>query len=176
MPEGDMARVSRSSSRQASVDAEEALRAFIAEFDPVHQRLIGAVRAVLRRRLPAANELAYDNYNFFVIGYCASLRPSDALLSIAASARGVSLCFIHGASLADPSGLLQGSGKQTRFLRITSVEDLDRPEVRALVTAATASLPDGPPGVLVIRSVSARRRARRKDPAEADHDARGGAH
>jgi hypothetical protein len=161
-----MARVPRSPGQPAPTDAEAALQAFIAKFDPAHQRLIGDVRAALRRRFPAAHELVYDNYNFFVIGYSATVRPSDALLSIAASAKGVSLCFIHGASLADPSGLLLGSGKQTRFLRVASAEDLDRSEVETLLAAAVATakvaLRDGPPGMLIIRSVSGKQRARRK--------------
>jgi hypothetical protein len=153
----------------AAPDAEASLEAFIARFDPVHQQLINELRAALRRRFPAANELVYDNYNFFVIGYAATMRPSDAVLSIAASASGVSLCFLYGASLLDPSGLLLGSGKQTRFLRIASADDLNRPAVDALLrsAAATAKVPlqDGPPGVLIIRSVSSKQRARRKPPA-----------
>jgi hypothetical protein len=160
-----MSRVARSVDQPASPDAETALAAFIAKFEPAHQRLIGDVRAALRQRFPAAHELVYDNYNFFVIGYSATLRPSDAVLSIAASAAGVSLCLTHGAVLADPAGLLLGDGKQTRFLRVASAGDLDRAEVAALLTAASALAPvplrNGPPGTLVIRSVSAKQRPRR---------------
>lgn len=146
-------------------DAAAAVDACIAEFSPAHQRLIADVRAAMRRRFPAAHELVYDNYNFFVIGYSATLRPSDAALSIAASAKGVSLCFLHGARLADPAGLLEGEGKQTRFLRVEAARDLDRPAVAALLATAAATAPvplgDGPPGTLVMRSVSAKRRPRR---------------
>jgi len=164
-----MARVSRPSAPpQTSAEAEAALQAFIAKFEPSHQRLIGEVRAALRRRFPAANELAYDNYNFFVIGYSPTARPSDALLSIAASAKGVSVCFLHGARLADPAGLLLGAGRQTRFLRVGSAGELDRPEVAALLAAAAneaaGRLQQGPPGTLIIRSVSAKQRARRRSP------------
>src|SRR5262245_27902212 len=49
--------------------AEKHLKTFIAKFDAKNQSLIRAVRALLRRRFPAANEMVYDNYNFFVIGY-----------------------------------------------------------------------------------------------------------
>jgi hypothetical protein len=157
------------SSQVASADAEATIQGFIDKFDPAHQTLIRDLRAALRRRYPAANELVYDNYNFFVIGYAATLRPSDAVLSIAASARGVSLCFLHGASLADPAGLLLGAGKQTRFLRVGAATDLDRPEVDALVATAVATarvpLRDGPPGALVIRSVAGKQRARRRPSA-----------
>lgn len=145
--------------------AEATLETFIAKFDPANQRLISDLRAALRRRFPTANELVYDNYNFFVIGYSPTLRPSDALFSIAASAKGASICFIHGASLDDPAGLLLGGGKQTRFLRVASAADLDRSEVEALllaaVTTAKVPFPAATPGTLVIRSVSDKQRARR---------------
>jgi hypothetical protein len=62
--------------------------------------------------------MVYDNYNFFVIGYCPTDLPSDAVLSIAAGANGVGLCFVHGARLPDPKKVLQGSGNQTRFIRL----------------------------------------------------------
>src|SRR5262245_8189804 len=112
------------------------LRGFIAKFDPKHQALIRSVRSVLRRRLPEAYELVYDNYNFFVIGFGPTERPSDAILSIAAGAKGVGLCFIQGARLADPDGILLGSGRQTRFVRLETAATLKRPAVAALVDAA----------------------------------------
>ena len=164
-----MMKNNRSSTTKAPAAAEAALREFIAKFDAPRRRLIGEVRAAMRRRFPAANELVYDNYNFFVIGYSPTERPSDAPLSIAASAKGVSICFIHGARLADPAGLLLGGGKQTRFLRVASAADLDHPDVEALLAAAAKTteppLRDGPRGTLIIRSVSAKQRPRRK-PAE----------
>src|SRR5262245_27451978 len=113
-----MSRERKAGSRPISAQGE--LRTFVAKFSAEDQRLIRSVRAVMRRRLPTANELVYDNYNFFVIGYSPTERPSDAVLSIAARANGVGLCFIHGAALRDPKGLLLGSGRQTRFIRIES--------------------------------------------------------
>ena len=85
--------------------AEAQVRAFVAKFAPENQSLIRATRRWLRRRLPTANELVYDNYNFFVIGYSPTERPSDVVLSIAASANGVGLCFIRGKGLPDPSSI-----------------------------------------------------------------------
>jgi hypothetical protein len=115
--------------------------------------------------LPGANELVYDNYNFFVIGYSPTERPSDAVVSIAADAKKVSLCFIQGAALADPDNLLMGAGKQTRFLRLDGPATLDEPGVKALLAAAVAHSPErfstNVRGKLVIRSVSAKQRPRR---------------
>jgi hypothetical protein len=146
-------------------DAERQLKAFIAKFAPKDQRLIRAVRRAVRRWFPTANELVWDNYNFFVIGYSPTERPSDSIVSIAARANGVGLCFIHGAGLPDPAKILQGSGKQTRFVRVASAEVLARPDMKALVAAATARartpFPPAGRGRLIVRSVSAKQRPRR---------------
>jgi hypothetical protein len=150
----------------APADAEKQLKSFIGKFDSKNQALIRAVRKALRKRLPTANELAYDNYNFFVIGYGPTERPSDCILSIAAAANGVGLCLIHGASLPDPHKILLGSGKQTRFLRIGSAEVLARPEVDALISAAVAKskvlLPPRNKRKLIIRAVSPKQKPRQK--------------
>lgn len=148
-----------------SVDAKKQLDSFIDKFEPKNRTLIRAVRRQLRKRLPTANELVYDNYNFFVVGYGSTERPSDAIVSIAAAANGVGMCFIHGASLPDPKKILQGSGKQTRFIRIGSATMLARPEIEALLAAAVAKaktpLPESGGGKLIIRSISKKQRPRR---------------
>jgi hypothetical protein len=145
---------------------QQQLKTFIARFEPRQQKLIRQVRASLRRRLKTAHELVYDNYNFFVIGYSPTDRPSDAILSIAAGANGVGLCFIRGATLPDPKRMLLGSGKQTRFIRLDSADLLDQPDVRALVNAAVkqSGVPLRAAGTsnLIIRSVSATQKPRRR--------------
>jgi hypothetical protein len=151
--------------RIAPADAEKRLKSFIDKFEPKHQSLIRATRKALRKWLPTANELAYDNYNFFALGYCSTERPSDCLVSIAAAANGVGLSFYRGATLADPHGILLGSGNQNRFIRLTSAETLARPEVQALIAAADAQaktpMPASGGGKLIIRSVSAKQKPRR---------------
>ena len=152
--------------QRAPAEAEKQLKCFVDKFEPRHQTLIRTVRKTLRRRLPTAYELAYDNYNFFVIGYSPTERPSDSIVSMAAGANGVGLCFIRGASLADPKKILLGSGNQTRFVRLESADAFARPEVEALISAAIAQgktqLRATGRGKLIIRSVSAKQRPRRR--------------
>jgi hypothetical protein len=150
----------------SSAHPEAQLAGFIAKFEPERRALIRSARAALRKRLPTANELVWDNYNFFVIGYSATERPSDSIVTIAAAANGVGLAFYRGASLPDPYGILQGSGVQNRFVRLESAATLKRPEVQALITAAfdQARTPFRTAGrrSLIIRSVSAKQRPRRR--------------
>lgn len=140
--------------------------AFIAKFDPKVAKHIRACRAEVRKLLPTAIELVYDNYNFFVIGYASTERASDAILSIAAAANGVGLAFLHGVSLPDPKKLLLGSGKQNRFLRLPTIEPLRSLDVLALIRTAVAQaktpLPATGGGYTVIKSISAKQRPRRK--------------
>ena len=153
---------------KSPVEAEKQLKGFIDKFEPKHQTLIRAVRKALRKRFPTAFELVYDNYNFFVIAYGPTERPSECILSMAAAANGVILCFVRGASLPDPGKILLGSGSQVRFIRIDSVDVLARSAVKALFAAAIAKsktpFASSGSGKLTIRSVSAKQRPRRKPP------------
>ena len=50
----------------------------------------------------------------------------------------VNLGFYQGVDLADPKGLLEGTGAKMRHVKIRSVDDAKRPEVRDLIKAALA--------------------------------------
>jgi hypothetical protein len=149
----------------SSPNVEKQIDGFIAKFDPKMAKLIREVRAALRKRFPTAVELVYDNYNFFVIGYGPSERPSEYLVSLAANSKGVGLSFNHGSKLKDPHKILLGSGKVNRFLRLPGAAELQRPEVEELLKAAVAQLavplPAERRGYAVVRSVSAKQRPRR---------------
>jgi hypothetical protein len=99
-------------------------------------KLIKALRAKLRKRLPAAKELVYGNYNFFVIGYRPTERPSDPIVSRAANSEGAGLFFYRGATHLDPKGVLLESGSQNWFIWLPELSTLDRPEVEVLIAAS----------------------------------------
>lgn len=48
----------------------------------------------------------------------------------------VNLGFYQGATLSDPNALLEGTGKKLRHIKIRTVEEADRAEVRALIERA----------------------------------------
>jgi hypothetical protein len=160
-------KAAKSRSGDERLTPERQLAGFVAKFSPENAALIRAVRRKMRERLPHAIELVYDNYNFFVIGYSPTERPSDAIFSIAAQAKGVAICFLQGAGLPDPDGLLRGSGRVVRNLRLEGAATLDRPEVRALMKSALerAKRPMNPTTAhrLVIRAISGKQRPRRTE-------------
>jgi len=163
--EGCMKAITKAAALAGASPAQQ-LEGFIDKFDSKNAALIRSVRKALRKRLPTANELVYDNYNFFVIGYSSTERPSDCIVSVAAAANGVGLSFYYGATLPDPHKLLHGSGSQNRFIRLESAATLARPEVEELIAAAIAQgetpLPANGKGKLIIRSISEKQRPRRK--------------
>jgi len=119
----------------------------------------------MRKRLPTALELVYDNYNFLAIGYSPTERASDCVVSLACGANGVSLSFYYGATLPDPDGVLLGSGNQNRFVRLESVRTLAEPAVERLLAAALAQaktpMPESGKTRTIVKSISAKQRPRR---------------
>ncbi|MBC9031787.1 hypothetical protein IAG41_05225 [Sphingomonas sp. JC676] len=138
---------------------------FIDRFSPEIADRVRACRAALRRRLPTANELVYDNYNALAIGYAPAERTSDAVVSLAIYPRGILLYFIRGASLPDPDGLLKGAGSRGRHVPMPGPETLDDPGVAALLASALAEaprpMPESGAGRTIVKSISAKQRPRR---------------
>jgi hypothetical protein len=143
---------------------EADLKRFLERCAPNVRAVANDALARLRRRLPGAVKMVYDNYNALVIGFSPTDRPSDALFSIALYPRWVNLFFLTGADLDDPEGLLQGNGRIVRSIRLTTADVVDAPGVRALMAQAIRK--SGTPyprrgGRLEIRAVSPNKRRRR---------------
>ncbi len=159
---------SQASTRSAAArrSAEAELRDLIARFALSHQRLIGAIRRWLRKRLPTAHEVVYQYRDWFVISYSPNERGYEGVCAIRGSANGVRLYFNRGKGLPDPEKLLQGSGNQTRWIHLEVASTLARPEVARLVdeVIARSRVPFSRTGrgPLVIRPVSAGQGRRRR--------------
>jgi hypothetical protein len=149
----------------SQTDAAKQSAEFIAKFDVKVAKLVRECRAALRKRLPTAIEIVYDNYNFLVFGFSTTERPSDCMVSLAVNAKGVGLSFYYGATLPDPQKLLQGTGSQNRFVRLPTAATLAEPGIAALIDAAVAQaktpLPKAGKGHTIIKSISKKQRPRR---------------
>ncbi len=96
------------------------------------------LRQVVLDQAPDACEYVYSTSCVEIwSGFDAKLKDSW-FYYITTHARHVNLGFVAGARLADPRGVLEGSGKQTRFIRFASNEDLARPFVPRFIQAAMA--------------------------------------
>jgi len=151
--------------RQAIRSAESQLEEFLARYTPEIAGLAKAVLVKMRKRLPGAVEMVYDNYNALVIGFCPGERPSEAIFSIAVYARWVNLYFLQGKNLRDPEKLLKGSGSRVRNIKIESAGALDDPAVEELIAEAleraVKPIDSSQKRKLVIRAIAEKQRARR---------------
>lgn len=170
----------KSGSRQGGVaaqvspsEAQSSLDSFLAKYAPEVEAFARRALAKMRKLVPGAIEMVYDNYNWLVIGFGPTERPSEAIFSIVMPADRVTLCFLQGAGLPDPAKRLQGSGNVVRNIPLFALGQpdakiLDESEVLALIQVALnrakVPMPAGGRRKLIIRSVSARQRPRRKTP------------
>jgi hypothetical protein len=146
-------------------DAQSRLDGFLAKFTPEVDALAHDLIGRMRVRLPGAAIIVYDNYNALAIGFGPTEKPSHAILSLAVFPRWVTLCFLNGAGLPDPAGLLRGSGARVRHVRLHDAEAMADPRIEALIAEALARaqppLDAAAEQQLVIKSVSAKQRPRR---------------
>lgn len=141
------------------------LDAFVAKYSPEVAKLGKAAIARMRKLLPAAQVIVYDNYNALAVGFGSSERSADAVFSIVLYPRWVSLFLLKGAGLPDPHKRLKGSGNVVRHVVLTDIKVLDDTQIRELMELAIersgASLQAGKRGAIVIKSISARQKKRR---------------
>jgi hypothetical protein len=148
----------------AERSAERQVASFIAKYSPEVARVARQARGKIRKLLPGAVELVYDNYNALALAFGPTERASELILSIALYPRWVSLFFTRGAQLTDPQGLLRGSGSKMRHVVLEQATVLDSAAVRALIKEALATHPKQLAtgrGRTIIQSVSAKQRPRR---------------
>ena len=158
-------------SRGAQADAAQQLDSFIAKYDPEVATFARRALAKMRKLVPGAIEMVYDNYNWLVIGFSPTERPSEAIFSLVLPPGRVTLCFLQGAGLPDPAKRLRGSGNVVRNIRLYNAGEpdarvLDDPEVLALINVALnrakVPMPAGARRKVIIRAVAERQKPRRR--------------
>jgi hypothetical protein len=109
----------------------EMLSAFPAEVQAVAHRL----REVILSLHPDAHEVVWRVERS--AGYGLGPRKmQDQYAYLRPHARHVNLGFMRGAVLPDPEGLLQGTGKALRHVKVRDPGEAEHPALRALLEAA----------------------------------------
>jgi len=117
--------------------SEADFRAFLDGLTPEAREIVHALRRVIRRTVPEAEEsLLWGGLSYHrpEVGG----RVKGAVCQIVAKRGRVRLDFIHGIRLADPRGVLRGKLVSKRYVPIETVADAERPEVAALIREAAA--------------------------------------
>lgn len=133
----------------------------LAPYDPPIRRTFAAARAAILEHCPSAAELVYDSYNAVAAAYSFTGRLGDAFCHVAAYAKHVNLGFNRGSELRDPEGLLQGSGKHIRHIRLADAAAAEQPHVREFIAQAAERAPRGEgeaSAQTIVKTVSQRKR------------------
>ena len=149
------------------MDGQEQFAGFLRKYQPGVAGEAKKSLAKLRKLIPNAIEMVYDNYNALGLG------PSEAIISIAVMPEWVSLCFLQGAGLPDPEKRLEGSGNVARHIKMKKAAlTLDEPAVKALIAealvCAKVPIPAGQKRQFIIKSVSTKQRPRRRRVAKSE--------
>ncbi len=97
--------------------------------------LARTLRDLIARVYPDAVEVPWPKQK--ITGYgVGPKKMSEHFCYIGAFKTHVNLGFYYGAALPDPEGLLEGTGKAFRHVKVRSADDLGRPALRTLIEAA----------------------------------------
>ena len=99
------------------------------EFVPIVTKWFGVIR-----------ECGNDVREIMHDGYPTACVQDAAFAYINAFTAHVNLGFFRGAEIDDPDGLLQGSGKYMRHVKLRPGEDIDEDALRALILVAYADM------------------------------------
>ncbi len=113
-----------------------ALIKFLKPYDREIRDLALKLRELVLEEMAPCYENIYDAYSAVAIGYGTSGRLRDGIFHIAVYSKGVNLGFNDGANLADPKGILLGTGNRIRHITIKTPEDITRPAIRAYIRRA----------------------------------------
>ena len=113
----------------------------LSEHTPELAAIERALRATIRAEVPDAVEQV--DFGNRLIAFGRSMKMRGLLFAIIAHQSWVNLQLADGAVLPDPSGLIEGTGKRIRHVKIRSVEAASSAPVAALIEAQLAARPEG---------------------------------
>ena len=116
--------------------------------------ILSQIRSMVRDSLPEANatEIIYHG----ALGYGPTASGFDRILYVAPQNGYVNLGFFYGTGIPDPAGLLEGTGKRMRHVKIKSVQAAQNSALLPLVREAWAQ------GMIAVNQLHEARKKRRE--------------
>ena len=120
-----------------TVDTHGTFEQAIAETSAAVQAIARELRKLIAEVYSEAVEVPWPKQQ--ITGYgVGPKKMSEHFCYIGAHKDYANLGFYYGANLPDPDGLLEGTGKKLRHVKVRSLESAGRPALRRLVQAALA--------------------------------------
>jgi hypothetical protein len=112
----------------------------IKKIPPAVRPIVQAARRTVKLVAPTADEISYQSqpprsstYMWKIVRYAVD---GANIVGIGTFPKHSTMFFYRGRELDDGSGLLEGSGKDSRFITLRAPADADRPDVKRLVRKA----------------------------------------
>jgi hypothetical protein len=119
---------------------EIAVSDHIKKVPPTVRPIVQAARRAVKAVAPKADEISYQSqpprsstYMWKIVRYAVD---GQTVVGIGTFPRHSTLFFYRGRELDDGSGLLEGSGKDSRFVTLKSPADAEHPAVKRLLREA----------------------------------------
>lgn len=113
----------------------------LAEHSPELQAIERALRATIRAEVPDAVEQV--DFGNKLIAFGRTMKMRGLLFAIIAHRTWVNLQLADGVDLPDPHGVIEGTGKRIRHIKVRSVEAASSEPVIAAIRAELAARPAG---------------------------------
>jgi len=91
-------------------------------------------RDLITGLVPKSKEKVY--FGWRIIGFSLDGKMSGQFLSVGPGRNYVNLYFMQGTTVDDPKGLLEGTGKNMRHVKLREVADLKKAALKDLIKAA----------------------------------------
>ncbi|HWY99129.1 MAG TPA: hypothetical protein VNY36_08595, partial [Bacteroidia bacterium] len=106
---------------------------FLKPFSKEVQQLALWLRAFAWEQYPDSNELIYDNYNALAFGWSLSDKVGDTFCSVAVgTTEYVHFGFYRGGQIPDYDKILEGKGRQYRYIKVWNKEDFPQAKIKKL--------------------------------------------
>ena len=107
---------------------------------PKIREVFAACRALVLETMPGANEQVDlpDRVLAFGYGPPGGVRMRDLLVALIPHIAHVNVQLADGADLADPAGIIEGTGKRIRHVKCRSLEDVSRAALRSILEEQVA--------------------------------------
>lgn len=111
---------------------------FLTPFTPEVQDLVLKTRSLVLALIPDAIEIVDPPSR--LIGYGFGRKYAELICAIMPYKTYVNLIFSQGVELPDPEGLLVGTGKHARHVKVMRPEDIQSPGLKKLIQSAGDAL------------------------------------
>ena len=109
---------------------------FLKPFDSELSCLAQQLRDHLKKETKPTIELVGDSTISVNIGYGFTEKAWDCFCAIIVYSKHINISFPSGAFLSDPNGILKGTGKRIRHIKIKNINDINNPAVKNLLLEA----------------------------------------